>query len=62
MTVKDLVSEIKLSGHFNDALIFEGIQYKVAPEILNKKDVETQIRFEARGQQMKFDTFKHPSV
>lgn len=45
ISVKNLVTEVKLSGYFDDSHIFEGIQFKVAPEILSKELVEQQERF-----------------
>ena len=45
ISIKHLVSDIKLSGFFEDHWIFEGIQFKVAKEILGKNEVEMLSRF-----------------
>jgi hypothetical protein len=62
ITVRDLVSEIKISGFFNDTDIFEGIQFKVYPEILPKKDVQNQTKFKFRGSYLSFSKRKHSAL
>ena len=49
ISVKNLVSDVKLSGNFQDSDIFEAIQFKVAPEVLSVKDSKTANKFKHRG-------------
>lgn len=62
ISVKHLAAEIKLSGYFNDQHIFEGIQFKVAPEILSKTDVEHKIKYQHRGSVLDFGKLRHSSL
>ena len=62
ITVKHLVSDIKVSGLFKDTDIFEGIQFKVSPEILPKEDVASQTKFKFRGSYISFAKRKHSTL
>ena len=58
LDVKQLVTEIKASGLFEDDFLFKAIQYNVAPEVLNKNEILRDARFQPRGLFTFFD-FKH---
>ena len=44
-----LVSEVKISGFFSDADIFEALQFQVAKHVLNKEKLLSDCRFKYRG-------------
>ena len=58
MDTKQLVTQIKSSGLFDDDFIFKAIQFNVAPEVLNTTEINNDQRFQPRGLYTFFD-FKH---
>jgi hypothetical protein len=58
LDVKTLVTEIKGSGLFEDATLFQAIQFNVAREVLGSETLLLDLRFIQRGLLTCFD-FKH---
>ncbi|TNV83722.1 hypothetical protein FGO68_gene7074 [Halteria grandinella] len=59
ISVKSLVSDIKLSGNFTDAQIFEAIQFQVAKEVLEPLHIKNAIQFKRRGMMFDFSKTAH---
>lgn len=55
MNMKQLVTDIKQSGFFDDQAIFEALQFQVAREVLDREKVMTDIKFIHRGIRTQFD-------
>lgn len=49
INMKQLVTDIKFSGFFEDQSIFEAIQFQVARDVINAEKLRTDIKFVHRG-------------
>lgn len=55
INMKQLVTDIKFSGFFDDQSIFEALQFQVAKDVLVKQDMLNSPKFIHRGIRTTFD-------
>ena len=58
INMKQLVTDIKFSGFFEDQAIFEALQFQVAQEVLSEEKLQKDTKFVHRGIRTQFD-YKH---
>ena len=49
INMKQLVTNIKFSGFFEDKTIFEALQFQVAKEVLSGERLENDIKYDSRA-------------